>query len=202
MKLYTSALSHFARKIKILLDLYAIPYEIVDVGNVAEGEMEKFANNPLSRVPVLVDGETWMIDSDHIAQYLVRKYDPKDRFEVLTHDTAALNIRSILNGIMSEEVTVIIARRLSVPTEQYSFFDDAMDAMTNGLAWLEQNADLFDTENPKYKEFHLVSAWEHLSYYDLFPMNYERLKAIVSKISENPIIRKSSPSQKLQISFS
>jgi glutathione S-transferase len=193
MKLYTSALSHFARKIKILLDLYSVPYEIIDVGNVAEGALDKFANNPLARVPVLVDGETWMIDSDHIAQYVVRRHDPKDRYEVLSHDITDLNIRAVLNGIMSEEVTLIIARRLSVPTEQYSFFDDALDAMKNGLAWLEANADRFDPDHPKYKEFHLVSAWEHLCYYDIFPMNYERLKEIVTKISENPLIRKSSP---------
>lgn len=193
MKLYTSALSHFARKIRILLDLYAIPYEIIDVGNVAEGASEKFANNPLSRVPVLVDGETWMIDSDHIAQYVVRKFDPTDRYEVFTHQVNDLNIRAVLNGIMSEEVTVIIARRLSVPTEQYSFFDDALDAMKNGLAWLENNANQFDAENPKYKEFHLLSLWEHLCYYDLFPMSYERLRTLTAKISENPKIRQSSP---------
>jgi glutathione S-transferase len=193
MKLYASALSHFSRKIKILLDLYAIPYEIIDVGNVAEGEMEKFGNNPLSRVPVLVDGDTWMVDSDHIAQTIVRKHDPTDQYQVLTHDIADLNIRAILNGIMSEEVTMIIARRTSVPTDQYSFFDDALDAIKNGLAWLDQNADQFDGENPKYKEFHLACAWDHLSYYDLIPMNYERLRGIVSKISENAIIRKSSP---------
>ncbi|MFL5813645.1 MAG: hypothetical protein ACJ763_08710, partial [Bdellovibrionia bacterium] len=59
--------------------------------------------------------------------------------------------------------------------------------------WLEKNADLFDAENPKYNEFHLVSAWEHLSYYDLFPMPYEKLKKIVARVSENPVIRKSSP---------
>ncbi|MFL5813022.1 MAG: glutathione S-transferase N-terminal domain-containing protein, partial [Bdellovibrionia bacterium] len=137
MKLYTSLLSHFARKARILLDSYSIPYEIIDVGNVAEGEAEKFGNNPLLRVPVLVDGETWMIDSDHIAQYIVRKHDPTDQYQVLTHDTNDLNVRAVLNGIMSEEVTVIIARRLSVPTDQYSFFDDALDAIKNGLAWLE-----------------------------------------------------------------
>jgi hypothetical protein len=94
---------------------------------------------------------------------------------------------------MSEEVTFIIARRLSVPTEKYSFFDDALDAMKNGLAWLENNADQFDGENPKYREFHLLSLWEHLSYYDLFPMNYERLRTITAKISENPKIHQSSP---------
>ena len=34
LKLYTTPLSHFARKARLLLDLYQIPYEAVDAGSV------------------------------------------------------------------------------------------------------------------------------------------------------------------------
>lgn len=193
MKLYAAPLSHFSRKVRILLDLYSVPYEMIDVGNVAEGSMEKFGGNPLLRVPVLTDGWVWIVDSDNIANFIVQKCDPADRYQVGTRDVSDLNIRAVLNGMMSEEVTVIIARRTSVPTEQYSFFDDALDAVKNGLAWLESNAERFNVTNPTYKEFHLVCLWDHLAHYDFVPLEYEKLARIVGKVSEHPVIKQSAP---------
>lgn len=193
MKLYASLLSHFSRKIRILLDLYGINYEVIDVGNVAEGTSEKFGGNPLLRVPVLVDQSHWIIDSDHIAEYLVRKLDPADRYQVLSQEVSDLNIRAVLNGIMSEEVTVIIARRTQVPTDQYTFFKDALEVIQDGLTWLEGQAGKFSPKNPGYKEFHLICAWEHLAYYDLIPLKHTQLKKIVDQVSSVPQIQKSAP---------
>lgn len=193
MNLYATPLSHFSRKIRILLDLYAVPYEVIDIGNVAEGPIEKFGNNPLARVPVLVDGSDWMIESDSIAEYIVRKVDPEDRYRVLSRDVPTLNIRAVLNGIMDEEVMVIIARRTHVPTEQYTFFTDALETIQNGLAWLENYSDRFSVLTPGYPEFHLVCVWEHLAYYDLVSLNYEKLKKTVEQIAMLPTIQRSSP---------
>ncbi len=193
MKLYATPLSHFSRKVRILLDFYGTPYEFVDVGNVAEGPAQKFGNNPLCRVPVLVDGSLWMIDSDHIAEYIARKFDPKDRYRVRAREVRDLNIRAMLNGIMAEEVTLIIARRTGVPTEQYRFFEDALDVIGQGLAWLEDNAECFDPANPGFREFHLVCAWEHLAYYGLMPLRYEKLRAVVEKVAALPMVRRTAP---------
>lgn len=38
--------------------------------------------NPLMKVPTLVDNGTNVIESDHIARYVVAKYGPQDEFEV------------------------------------------------------------------------------------------------------------------------
>lgn len=126
MKLYFTPRSHFARKVRILLELYAIDYEQVDIGNVADSDKKNFNDNPLMKVPVLLDGEQSIIDSDNIAQYIVKKYDKSDRYEVFTESIFDLNARAILNGIMSEEVKVILAERTYVPIEQYPFFDKAL----------------------------------------------------------------------------
>jgi glutathione S-transferase len=193
MKLYATPLSHFSRKIRILLDLYGARYDVIDVGNVAEGAPEKFGNNPLCRVPVLVDEEEWIIDSDRIAEIVARKFDPEDQYKVQARSIADANIREVLNGIMAEEVTVIIARRTGVPTDQYRFFQDALETIDQGLAWLEKNADQFDSMDPGFKEFHLVCAWEHLAYYDLLPLHFERLKKVVERVAANPVVRQSSP---------
>ena len=149
MKLYATPLSHFSRKVRILLDLYHAPYELIDVGNLTDGGMEKFGNNPLSRVPVLIDGSVWLTESDTIGGFIVDKYDAEDKYQVRSRVYADLNTRAILSGIMAEEVTLLIAQRTSIPTESYRFFDDALDAIRNGLRWLECQADQFGAVNPK-----------------------------------------------------
>jgi glutathione S-transferase len=193
MKLYGTPTSHFARKVRILLDLYSVPYEFVDVGNVAEGDMEKFAGNPLMKVPILSDGTSWLIESDHIANDIVQKFDSTDRYLVRARDPWALNIRAVLNGIMSEEVKVILARRTGVPIEQYRFFDDAREAIFNGLQWLEENASRFNIDSPRYQEFHLVCAWEHLEYFDFAISSHTQLKNIVASVNQNKTVQKTSP---------
>ena len=72
IKLFGTPLSHFSRKVRILMDLYSISYDFVDVGNVAEVDKSVFGNNPLMKVPVLVDENEWVLNSDHIATYVVR----------------------------------------------------------------------------------------------------------------------------------
>lgn len=193
MKLYGTPLSHFTRKVRILADLYNASYDFIDIGNVADGTIETFAGNPLMKVPVLKDGENWIIESDYIARYLSEKFDPADRFSVKTVNVQDLNIRAVLNGIMSEEVKVILAKRTGVPIEQYRFFDDALETIASGLSWLEQNAAAFDIETPSYKNFHFVCAWEHLVYYDLLPMPYPRLAKLFEKLGGHETIKKTSP---------
>lgn len=193
ISLFASPLSHYARKDRILLDLYGIDYEFKSVGEVGGTSLEAFAQNPLMKVPTLVDGPTWIVDSDHIARYLVRKYDPKDRYRVLDEDIAVLNARAILNGIMQEEVKLILAHRSGVPTEQYAFFDKARKAIDQGLQWLEDRADLFNAEKPAYLDFHLVCLWEHLACYKFSELEYPKLRPVAETVGEVPAIHRSSP---------
>lgn len=67
MQLVATPASHFARKVRLLLDHYGLAYDMVDAGNVAEFSEDKFAGNPLMLVPVLNDGDLTVYDSDHIA---------------------------------------------------------------------------------------------------------------------------------------
>lgn len=199
IRLYATPLSHFSRKVRILLDLYEIPYELRNVGNVAditkdspEGQ-EQFGTNPLMKVPTLVDGETWMIESDHIAQFIVRKRDIADRYRVLATDVPTLNMRAVLNGVMQEEAKLILAKRTGVPTEQFRYFEKAHKALANGLSWAEVNASLFQSESPGYLEFHLLCLWDHLDYYKLVDLNYSRLQKIVATLRKDPVLQMSSP---------
>jgi glutathione S-transferase len=193
MKLYATPLSHFSRKVRTLLDLYSISYEFIDCGNVAQSNTHNFGKNPMMKVPVLVDGDHWIIESDHIALYLVKKYDETDKFQVQTTNSFDLNARAVMNGIMSEEVKLILAERTAVPTKEYSFFSKAYQAIESGLSWLETNSSHFDPQSPKYREIHLISMWDHLDYYEIVPLEYKNLRKIVSQVSDLPLLKKSHP---------
>jgi glutathione S-transferase len=193
MQLYATPLSHFSRKVRLLLDHYELEYECIDVGNVAQSDVGAFHGNPLMRVPVLRAGDLWLIDSDHIAAWLVRTYDPDDEYDVLTHDPEKLNARAVLNGIMTDEVKIILAERTGLTTAPHAFFRKARTSIEQGLAWLENRAAMFNAERPGYLEFHLISLWDHLRYYGLFELEHPALDAICSELGRRPRIAQSAP---------
>ena len=191
MQLYYTPRSHFSRKVRILLDAWQMPVELIDVGDVSD--RSAFGANPLMKVPTLVDGETWLIDSDHIARYLVRIYQPQDDFSVLDESVSTLNFRAVMNGIMAAEVEWLLARRPGIPTDLYRRFDKILDSMRQGMAWLERNAAQFPSK-PSYSGFHLVCLWDHLACYqtlDLTP--YSNLAELCGLLSQNDFVNKSIP---------
>ena len=193
MQLYATKLSHFSRKVRILLDHYELNYEFIDVGNVADRDSNTFNNNPLMNVPVLTDGGLWLIDSDNIAAYIVRKHDPEDKYRVLTNCIDVLNANSVLNGVMSNEVKIILAERMGLDTKPIAYFQKAQAVIKNGLSWLEDNTILFSPSEPGYLDFHLISLWDHLSYYEITELSYSRLKSIAEELGANINIAKTAP---------
>lgn len=191
MKLYCTPRSHFSRKVRLLLDAWGALVEFVDVGNV--GDATAFADNPLMKVPVLLDGDTQVFDSDHIAAYLVRKLDPADRFGVTTLDVSSLNARAVMNGIMAAEVELLLAQRSGIETAELPRFAKLERSMAAGLNWLESHADVFP-QAPSYLGFHLVALWDHLLLYGRLPaVEVPRLRARVEALSKLETVRASAP---------
>ncbi|WP_157669770.1 glutathione S-transferase family protein [Chitinibacter sp. GC72] len=76
IQLYEFALSGNCHKVRLMLSLLGIPYQSIAV-NGAEREHkspEFLAKNPLGQVPVLVDGDVVLRDSQAILVYLARQY--------------------------------------------------------------------------------------------------------------------------------
>lgn len=76
IKLYQFALSGNCHKVRMLLSLLNLPHEVVNVSG-AKGEHkspEFLALNPFGQVPVLVDGDVAVRDSQAILFYLAQKY--------------------------------------------------------------------------------------------------------------------------------
>lgn len=199
VKLVATPLSHFARKSRILLDLYKVPYDFVEiVGNIAFTKTPlEVAGNPLMKIPVLHHGDEWIIESDHISSYIVSLCDKSDKYRVNSQVVFDLNAKAMLNGIMDEELRVIVGARHGVPVKEYEYFNKSVRRVDHGLKWLEDNHAKFNAKSPTYKEFHLISCWDHLDYYNFVPNMsklFPHLNDIVHEVSDAlPDIKKTAP---------
>lgn len=193
MKLFATPKSHFSRKVRLLLDHLELPYELVDVGNVAHGAISQFQGNPVMSVPVLEDGDQWMIESDHIASYLARSYGRDDRYAVLTESTDLLNARAVMNGIMANEVKLILSERTGLDPTHHAYFQKAKTSMIKSLEWLEQRAALLNADQAAYLDFHFISMWDHLNTYGLLPLPYPQLEKAAVALGSSQRIRMSAP---------
>jgi glutathione S-transferase len=192
MKLHYTPRSHFSRKVRILLDAWQVPVELIDAGNVGDMAPEAFGPNPLMKVPALIDGDRSILDSDHIARYLVRRHDPLDTFAVLTEEVPLLNARAVMNGVMAAEVEVLLARRAGLDTTGLRRFDKILDSIRRGLDWLETHAAVVP-QAPSYAGFHLTCLWDHLTLYGLVPLAHPRLQAHATRLSQLPYVAASAP---------
>lgn len=178
MKLVATPLSHFGRKIRILLAELAVPFEWVRPDGVMATSPGHYGDNPLMRVPTLIDGDVTLIESDHIARYLVAKFDPADRFRVRSEDVEDLNALAVMNGIMANEVVVILAKRGGLAdVDSVVYFQKLLAAIEHGLTWLEPRvADGF-----AYRDIVLCAMWQHLAHYGLVA-NLERWPRIAGHV--------------------
>jgi len=77
IRLYRFALSGHAHRVELFLALLGLPVELVDVDLAAGAQRapEFLALNPFGQVPVIVDGDVTIADSNAILVYLARRYD-------------------------------------------------------------------------------------------------------------------------------
>ena len=81
LRLHRFSLSGHAHRVHLALGLMELPYELVDV-DLRKGEHktpEFLRMHPFGQVPVLVDGDTTVFDSNAILVYLATRYDAEDR---------------------------------------------------------------------------------------------------------------------------
>ena len=78
LTLHRTAMSGHCHRVELLLSLLGLPHRLVEV-NLLQGEHQLPAHralNPLGQVPVLVDGDVVLSDSNAILVYLVQRYAP------------------------------------------------------------------------------------------------------------------------------
>ena len=92
MKLYRHALSGHSHRAHLFLSLLGQPFELVDVdlATRAQKQPEFLKLNPFGQVPVLVDGDTIIADSNAILVYLSKKYGKTDWLPETPREAAAV----------------------------------------------------------------------------------------------------------------
>jgi glutathione S-transferase len=198
LKLHGTPLSHFTRKIRILLGELGVQYEMVWLPTVMAASPDAFADNPLMRVPTLVDGERMVIESDHIARYIVGRYDASDWFGVKTDDPHAMNLLAVTNGIMANEVVLILAKRGGLEDiDGVAYFRKLKAAIEQGLEWLESKIQL---DAPmSYADITLVCMWDHIRHYNVIAglERYARITERSAKWAARPAVASTTPEASL-----
>lgn len=183
MQLFGTQKSHFTRKVRLLLDHLQRPYEFIDIGDVSRLSQDIFQDNPAMSVPVLKDGQQTVYDSDHIAAYIVKQFNPTDDFNVLTTDIDLLNARSLLNAAMSAEVRLVLGQRTGLDIENSDFFNKSKAVICATLDWCEAHASRFETSELTYIHFHLLSFWDHVHHYGLVEGHWPKISQITHSLS-------------------
>lgn len=123
--------------------------------------------NPLMKVPTLVDNGTNVIESFHIARYIVWSAR-RVQVGISALDVNGLNARAVMNGVMQAEVDLILAWRAGIDTAHNPRFDKLRETTKSGVGWLDERvSSIFKPSKPTYASFHLVSMFEHLALYNL-----------------------------------
>ncbi len=193
MLLVGTPLSHFTRKIRVLALELGIAVEVRWSPGVLAPAGAAYGDNPLMRVPTLLDGDTVVIESDHIARYLVGRHDPADRLGVRSERVLDLNRLAVTGGIMANEVTLILAKRAGTDTSG-AYFDKLRGAIAQGLAWLDAHTSDGELD---YRDIALVCMWQHLEHYALVPLPYPRLASRVARFADRPAFARTSPEASL-----
>lgn len=198
LRLVGTPLSHFTRKIRILLAEFGVPFEFDRSPGVLSPPGAAYGDNPLLRVPTLFHGSITLIESDHIARYLVRNMEPSDRFGVCSEDVDDLNRLAVVNGVMNNEVVLILAKRAGTPIEDVAYFRKLASAIESGLTWLDARIDP-ERDRFDYRDIACVCLWQHLTHYRMFadPTRYPRLAARVARFNDRPSVASTTPEASL-----
>jgi glutathione S-transferase len=166
-QLHGTPRSHFTRVVRIQCHELSLDIDLVDVGNVATAEA--FGGNPLMQVPTLVDGERSIWDSHNICRYLVER-EKSDPLGIESLDWEGRNLVSVIHGVMSAEVRIVMAERTGM-SPHGGVFDKARETLRRGLAWIDERID--DQAELGYPAVCAVCMWDHLQLF----RNAERSEA-------------------------
>ena len=199
LRLVGTPLSHFTRKIRILLAELGVAYVFDRARSVLAPDAAAYGDNPLRRVPTLVAGDDRIIDSDHIARFVVARHDPADRFGVRSERVADLNTLAVINGVMTNEVVLILAQRAGLAQlDQVAYFGKLAGSIEDGLAWLDRSIDV-ERDAFDYRDIALVCLWQHLGHYAMTPGldRYGRIAARVDRFAARPSVASTTPAASL-----
>jgi glutathione S-transferase len=108
-----------------------------------------------------------------------------------------LNRLSANNGIMANEVVILLAKRAGGDIDS-PYFAKLLAAITAALAWLDERTSV-DATRFDYRDIALVCMWQHLEHYGLLAGldRFRRVAARVEHLSTRPSVLATTPEASL-----
>ncbi|MEZ5815088.1 MAG: glutathione S-transferase family protein [Alphaproteobacteria bacterium] len=146
MKIIGSQTSPFVRAVRTSCEELGLTYELVETSFYAKMQEKDHAvineNNPLMKVPILMDGEQKILDSRVIISYLQEKYETRPVFEnSFENKFDAENVISVIYGIIDAGVLRFIMGLEGLDMDR-GYMRRSFDRMKAGLDHLDSRAHL------------------------------------------------------------
>ena len=198
--LYLTPLSHFSRKVRIVLREIDLVCEESWVPDLLSADPADFGGNPILRVPVLRDGPAWIVESDQIVRYVLETYAKgTNRLAFFSMNAAQRNALSIISAIMGAEVELILSRRSGLVTEGAGlYFRRFREVIAHGMDWLERNAAAIWPEAEfSYLDIALICMWDHLGHIRLRDEtgSWPWIEAQAKRHASRPSVAATAPAQ-------
>lgn len=119
MKLYQITLSGHSHRVRLFLSFLGVDAEMIEQTNLRSPDFLEL--NPFGQVPVLVDGDTIVADSNAILVYLAKKYSRQDWLPEGAKEAAAVQkwlsvaANEIANGPCAARLVTVFNVELDAP---------------------------------------------------------------------------------------
>ncbi|MBV7431644.1 glutathione S-transferase family protein [Acidovorax sp. sif1233] len=190
LTLYRMSISGHCHRAELMLSMLGLPHALIDV-NLLAGEHRQaahLARNPLGQVPVLVDGDVVLSDSNAILVYLVQRYAPGSHW--LPQDPVgqaglqrwfSLAAGMLAPGASSARFAALTGREpseaaLAIGRRLFDFMEPALD----GRDWLLGGA------APTLADIAMVSYTSQAPIGGLSLATYPRIAAWVARMEALP----------------
>ncbi len=144
MKIIGSLTSPFTRIVRTVCEELSIPYECEVTAFFKKLTKEQddviASHNPLMRVPILIDGETEILDSRMIVQYLLKHKNGATDFRIaFPANIQEDNILTVIYGVIDPGILrfVLAATHSEIKADE-GYMARSLVRIGRGLAWLDK----------------------------------------------------------------
>lgn len=197
LKIIGSVTSPFVRIVRVVCEELNAPYEmdvVLPFGKMSEEQNRRInENNPLMKVPILIDSGQNILDSRVIVTYLLRHYSANKTTNFNTdfpRNPQEDNIVSTIYGIADSGVLGFMTKNTHPEVNMdHGFMKRSNDRLEHGLAWLDKQ----DSMGKSFgvPEALLICVLEWFTKRRVCDwQKYSHLKAIHEKFHERPSLVK------------
>lgn len=146
MYVFGSLTSPYVRLIRVLAQELSLPCDFKQISSVLSQDVDEAKqvdeHNPLMKVPTLVDGDTRVIESRIIANYLMRKAKKTGSKSAIKTDLndEEENLLSIIYGISDSVLLIYIMGRVNPDVDvSQGYFARSTQRIESGLSYLDEH---------------------------------------------------------------